>query len=122
MGLTTGWGGTTRLAKLVGLGAAKRLLLTGLPCEAEDALRIGLVDELVDAGKSLDRARALVHLASEGGPEALAALKRGLNDAVTFDAEESYARELDRFVESWSSAEHQEALAALAAKRPPRFR
>jgi enoyl-CoA hydratase len=122
MGLTTGWGGTTRLVKLVGLGAAKRLLLTGIPCDAEDALRIGLVDELVDGGTSLDRARALVHLASEGGPEALAALKRGIDDAVTFEAEESYARELDRFVESWASAEHQEALAALAAKRPPRFR
>ncbi|MGZ3417594.1 MAG: enoyl-CoA hydratase/isomerase family protein [Polyangiales bacterium] len=122
MGLTTGWGGTTRLVHLVGLGAAKRLLLTGLPCDAEEALRIGLVDELVDGGKSLDRARELVTIASEGGPEALASLKRGLHDAVVLDAEESYARELDRFVEAWSSAEHQEALAALDAKRPPRFR
>lgn len=122
MGLTTGWGGTTRLVHLVGVGSAKRLLLTGAPFEAEDAWRMGLVDELVDAGRALERAKELVSIAAEGAPDALAALKRGVHDAVALEPEESYQRELDRFVEAWSGEEHREAIAAMRNKRPPLWR
>lgn len=114
MGLATGWGGTTRIVRLIGLGAAKRLMLTGLPCEAEEALRIGLVDELaVDA-----RARAIeiVHASAADGRAALARLKAGLHDAASLERDASYARELDRFVEAWGSDEHRAAVAALRAR------
>jgi enoyl-CoA hydratase/carnithine racemase len=103
MGLSTGWGGTTRIQRLIGLGAAKRLMLTGLPCEAEEALRIGLLDELAADAKA--RAIEIVKATAEGGREAVARLKRGLHD------EPSYERELDRFVEAWSSDEHRAAIA-----------
>jgi enoyl-CoA hydratase/carnithine racemase len=117
MGLSTGWGGSTRLVHLVGLGAAKRLLLTGLPCDADEALRIGLCDELVDSDTSLDRATAIVAASAEGARGAVARLKAGLHDAIRLDRRESYERELDRFVESWSSDEHRTALAALSSRR-----
>lgn len=112
MGLSTGWGGTTRLVHVVGIGAAKRLLLTGLPCEADEALRIGLVDEVVALGGALDRAKAIVTATAQGARGAVARLKRGIHDACELDREASYARELDRFVEAWSSEEHRAALAA----------
>jgi enoyl-CoA hydratase/carnithine racemase len=112
MGLSTGWGGTTRLVHLVGMGAAKRLMLTGLPCEADEALRIGLVDELVDVGRALERAKAIVAATAQGGREAVARLKRGIHEAVRLDRDASYAGELDRFVEAWSSEEHRTALGA----------
>jgi len=118
MGLSTGWGGMTRLVHLVGLGAAKKLLLTGLPCEAEDALRIGLCDELVDIGTSLDRAIEIVRATAEGARGAVARLKAGLHETLRLDREQSYERELDRFVEAWSSFEHRDALAALREKKP----
>lgn len=111
MGLSTGWGGTTRLMHLVGVGAAKRLLLTGLPCEAEEALRIGLVDELTDR-PALERCKEIVSATAHGGRGAVARLKRGIHDALELDRDASYARELDRFVEAWSSEEHRAALAA----------
>lgn len=117
MGLSTGWGGTTRLVHLVGLGAAKRLLLTGLPCDADEALRIGLCDEVVEMGTSLARAREIVEKTAEGARGAVAKLKQGLNDAIRLDRRESYERELDRFVEAWSSDEHKNALAALRKSR-----
>lgn len=113
MGLSTGWGGTTRLLHLVGMGAAKRLMLTGLPCEADEALRIGLVDEVVELGAALDRARAIVAATAQGARGAVARLKRGIHDAVLLERDASYARELDRFVEAWSSDEHRAAIAAL---------
>jgi enoyl-CoA hydratase len=120
MGLSTGWGGTTRLVHLVGLGAAKRLLLTGLACEATDALRVGLVDEVVAEGEALSRAQEIVRAASDGGRRAVAALKRGLHEALAHDRATSYARELDRFVEAWSGEEHRSALARIARARAER--
>lgn len=112
MGLSTGWGGSTRLVHLVGVGAAKRLLLTGLPCESDEALRIGLVDEVVPLGGALDRAKAIVAATAQGARGAVARLKRGIHDAYELDRDASYASELDRFVEAWSSEEHRAALAA----------
>lgn len=116
MGLSTGWGGTTRIVRLIGLGAAKRLMLTGLPCAADEALRIGLVDELATDARA--RAIEIVLAAAEGGRDAVARLKAGLHDAAELDRAASYARELDRFVESWSSDEHRAAIDALRARKP----
>lgn len=115
MGLATGWGGSTRIVRLIGLGAAKRLILTGLPCEAEEALRIGLIDELATDARA--RAIEIVHATAAGGRAAVARLKAGLHDAMSTDVDTSYARELDRFVEAWSSDEHRAAVEALRAKR-----
>jgi enoyl-CoA hydratase/carnithine racemase len=115
MGLATGWGGTTRIVHLIGLGAAKRLMLTGLPCEAEEALRIGLIDEIAPDARA--RAIQIVHATAAGGRAAVARLKAGLHDALKTDEETSYGRELDRFVEAWSSDEHRAAVNALRAKR-----
>ncbi len=117
MGLSTGWGGSTRLVHLVGLGAAKRLLLTGLPCDADEASRIGLCDEVVAMGSSLERAKEIVAATAAGARGAVARLKQGLHDALRLDRRASYERELDRFVEAWSSDEHK---AALASRKRPR--
>jgi enoyl-CoA hydratase len=58
-------GGTQRLPRLVGMGRALELILTGRPVEAEEALRIGLVNELVEPGRHLERALELAeHIAS----------------------------------------------------------
>ena len=121
IGLASGWGATTRLPRLVGLAAAKRLLLVGAPCPASEALRIGLVDELVERGSARARALELVRTSSEGAPRAIAAMKRGLRESASLDRETSLARELDRFVATWSTRDHREALAALRDKRPARF-
>jgi enoyl-CoA hydratase/carnithine racemase len=121
IGVASGWGGTTRLARLVGLGSAKRLLLTGMPCDSAEALRIGLLDEVVAPGEARTRAIEIVRAASVGAPGAIAAMKRGLLEALDLPREASLSRELDRFVQTWRSDDHREALTAMREKRPPRW-
>lgn len=64
LGLLTGWGGTQRLPRIVGRAAALELLLRGEPLKAEEALRLGLIDEIVApeglVARAADRARQLV--------------------------------------------------------------
>jgi enoyl-CoA hydratase len=59
LGVTPGYGGSQRLPRLVGRGAALKLLLTGAMIDAREALRIGLVDEVVPAAELMQRAEAL---------------------------------------------------------------
>jgi enoyl-CoA hydratase/carnithine racemase len=74
---------------------------------------------VVPKGTSLARALEIVRVASEGAPSAFAAMKRGLLECYHLDREASYARELERFLETWRGPEHREALAALREKRKP---
>ena len=105
MGVGTGWGGATRLPRRVGLGAAKRLLFTAMHFDADEALRVGFVDEVVDA--ALPRALALASEIAEGSFDAIAALKGNLNDAAVLAPAESCAREIERFVFTWAGPDHQ---------------
>src|SRR3990172_5108262 len=59
LGIMTGWGGATRLHRIVGRARAMRLLLTGAPVGAEQALNMGLVDDVAPRGEVLARAREL---------------------------------------------------------------
>lgn len=121
IGVASGWGGTSRLVRLLGLAHAKRLMLTGIPCADEEALRIGLVQEVVGKGRARARAIEIAKQAMLGAPSVIAAMKRGLLESLDLDRDASLARELDRFVETWRGGEHREALAALREKRPPRW-
>ncbi len=111
MGVGTGWGGATRLVRRVGLGAARRLLFTAMDFDAAEALRIGLVDEVADA--AMPRALAMAEEIAAGSRAAIAALKADLHDAATLPVEASYAREVERFVETWAGPDHRAAVARL---------
>ncbi len=71
LGLTPGYGGTQRLPRLVGMGRALELLLTGKAIDAEEALRIGLVNKVVEQGELLEEAKKLLNLIIEKAPLAL---------------------------------------------------
>ena len=120
VGLTTGWGGTARLVRLVGQSRAMELLLSGRDLLAEEAKRMGLVHRVVPAGED-------VLAAAQGWADALKTLPRGALAAMkrlVYAAGEggdvaAYERKL--FLALWSSPDHREALAAFLEKRPPRF-
>ncbi len=94
LGLIPGYGGSQRLPRLVGKGAALKLLLTGEMISATEALRIGLVDEVVPAAELMDRARGLASviasMASIAVRQCLAAVREGhelpLNEALAHEA------------------------------------
>lgn len=120
MGVTTAWGTVPRLVSLVGAGTAARLLYAGHDVSAEDAKLVGLVDEVTEDGLARARALAWASDIAEGSPRAIADMKRLLR-ASTATAVDVRALERQRFVHTWSSADHAEAVEAYFEKRPPRW-
>ena len=73
LGIGPGYGGTVRLPRLVGRGRALELLLTGAMIDAQEALRIGLVNRVVPADRLLPESEALLRTMLDNGPLALRA-------------------------------------------------
>jgi enoyl-CoA hydratase len=119
LGIIPGWGGTQRLARVCGIGVAKELILTGRTIDAEEALRIGLVNAVHDPvlAKALETARLL----ASKSPIALGAAKAAINRALGGDAGQNLASEASDFGGLFSSADAKEGLAAFAEKREPHF-
>lgn len=114
MGLTTGWGATARLSRLVPRGTAVRLLMTAETIDAERAASIGLIDEVT--GVALDRALEFAEAIAQVSPRAVAGFKRTIAAA--------YAGgdvEWEVFSRLWGAEDHEEALAAFFEKRRPRW-
>jgi len=114
LGIIPGWGGTQRLARVCGLGVAKELILTGRMVDAEEALRIGLVNAIADP--VLDHALGVAEKLAAKAPLALAAAKRLLNASPG-----ALDQEAVEFGELFGSADAKEGLTAFAEKRPPQF-
>jgi enoyl-CoA hydratase len=114
LGIVPGWGGTQRLTRVCGIGAAKDLILTGRTIDAEEALRIGLVSEIADP--VLDRALETAHALAQKSPLALDLAKRLINLAPA--ALETEAAE---FGDHFATADAIEGLTAFAEKRAPSF-
>jgi enoyl-CoA hydratase len=120
LGIIPGWGGTQRLVRACGIGVAKDLILTGRLVDADEALRIGLVNAVHDP--VLEKAREVAELLASKSPLALAAAKRALNHALQGDHVENLQREADEFGGLFASEDAKEGLTAFAEKREPTFR
>jgi enoyl-CoA hydratase len=114
LGIVPGWGGTQRLARICGLGVAKELILTGRQIDAEEALRIGLVNAIADP--VVERALEVAQKLAEKSPVALRVAKRLLNLSPG-----ALEREAEEFGDLFASEDAKEGLAAFAEKRAPRF-
>jgi enoyl-CoA hydratase len=86
-------GGTQRLPRIVGMGRALELILTGRPVEAEEAHRIGLVNELADPGKHLDRALELAEKIASFPQETMLADRRAAIEGFGLPLDEGIALE-----------------------------
>jgi enoyl-CoA hydratase len=121
LGILPGGGGTARLARLIGLAAAKRLALTGQTIDAAEARRLNLVDavEPVDTWQaSVDAMAARLAAMS---PAALARIK-GLFALMAADGiEAADDAEVQAFALAFASADQKEGMAAFVEKRKPRF-
>ncbi len=121
LGIAPGWGGLGRLAGLVGRSAAAKLLLTALPMRPEEALRIGLVDELVEHGGAKPRALELAQAITRLAPVAVAETKRLLWRTYREGPENTRDAERTLFTTLASSQDHREALQAFFESRVPAF-
>lgn len=121
IGLVAGDGGTLIWPLAVGPARAKRYLLTGDPLSAEEAERIGLVNEVVDDAELQATALAFAHRLAAGAPLAVQYTKAAVNAAVKAAAAVAFDQAAAFEIATFGSADHAEALAALRERRPPRF-
>ena len=121
LGIIPGWGGTQRLARAVGIGLAKELILTGRVIDAEEALRIELVNAVYEPGELMPRTLEIAHGLAAKAPLALAAAKEAVNRALSGNHGDNLEREADYFGELFSSEDAKEGLTAFIEKREPRF-
>ena len=119
VGIVPGWSGTQRLVRRAGAPAVRRLALTGEPVDAAEALRLGLVDEVVATGDGMARARALAATMAQRAPVALQTAKLLINAAEGEEA--SIAIETLAGALAAGTADAREGVAAFKAKRKAEF-
>lgn len=119
LGIIPGWGGTQRLARVCGVGVAKELIFTGRTLDAEEALRIGLVNDVHDP--VLDKAREVATLLAAKSPIALRLMKELANRALGGNHSENLDAEGQTFGEIFSSEDAREGMTAFVEKRDPKF-
>ena len=122
IGVIPGGGGTVRLARVIGMGRARDLILTARRVDAEEALRIGLASRISAAGESVSAAVAIGHEIAANAPVAVAAAKASLEEAWDLPLDAALERERAHYDEALRSEDRLEGLAAFAEKRPPRWK
>jgi enoyl-CoA hydratase len=122
LGIIPGGGGTQRLPRLVGSGAAFKLLYSGELIGADEALRIGLVDEVVPAAELRARALALATAIAQKSPVALKLIKEAVRTALRVPLDEGLRQEATLFGLAFSSEDKAEGVAAFLGKRAAEFR
>jgi enoyl-CoA hydratase len=119
LGIIPGWGGTQRLARVCGLGVAKELIFTGRIVDADEALRVGLLNGIHDP--VLEHARETATLLASKAPLSLRLMKDLANKALGGDHAANLDAEADSFGELFASEDAKEGLAAFVEKRDPNF-
>jgi len=122
LGIIPGYGGTQRLARLVGEGRAKWLCMSGEMIDAPEALRIGLVDRVVPAAELDQAARVLAAKLSTKAPLALALVKRAIHEGLEGSLASGLAHEAALFGEVFDSEDRAEGVNAFLDKRKAAWR
>jgi enoyl-CoA hydratase len=121
LGLIPGGGGTQRLPRLVGRGAALDLMLTGRQIDATEALRIGLVDRLAEPGGARAAARALAEELCAASAPAQQAVIRTVDAAADLPLADGQRYEVEQIQQLFEHGEAAEGLRAFVEKRAPKF-
>jgi enoyl-CoA hydratase len=122
LGLVPGYGGTQRLPRLVGKGAAMKLLLTGDMVRAEEAFRIGLVDEVVPAEALLPRAETLARAIAQQAPLAVAGCIQAVEGGYDLPLDSGLELEASLFGLACATEDKAEGTKAFLEKRAPVWR
>ena len=121
LGLTPGYGGTQRLPRLVGRGRALQMLLTGEVIDAQEALRIGLVNAVLPAAELLPSATRLLQTVLAQAPTAVALCIDAVDRGLGMPLEDAVALEASYFGLCAATADMREGTSAFLEKRAPKF-
>jgi enoyl-CoA hydratase len=122
LGIIPGAGGTQRLPRIVGLGRAKEMILTGARWDAARALEAGLVSRVVPLSELMDAARALAGQVLALGPLAVRLAKAALNASSQMPLSAGLAFESTAQAITFESADKREGTTAFLEKRKPVFK
>jgi len=122
LGISPGFGGTQRLARLIGISKAKELLLTGDNISAQEALSLGLVNKVFPADTLVAESQKVAQkLASKSGVQ-LHFIKSLVNKGINIDIASGCALEISYFSSSFSTYDQKEGMHAFSEKRKPIFK
>ncbi len=119
LGLIPGYGGTARLTRLVGKGASMYLCLTGEIVDANEALRIGLVQMVVPLAELMPRAQRIAALIASKAPLAISACKRAINAGAHLSIDDALEVEALAFGTLVDTDDIKEGTSAFLEKRKP---
>ena len=121
LGIIPGYGGTQRLPRLIGKGIAMQLLLTGEMISAQEAHRIGLVNEVVPAGQLITRAEAIAQMIIKNAPLAIQYCLEAVNHGMEMTQQEGLFLEATLFAVSCATEDKKEGTSAFLEKRAANF-
>src|SRR6202167_2346953 len=121
LGVLLGGGGPQRLPRLVGKGRALQLILTGETIPAQEAYRIGLVNEVVSAAGLIDRAEAILRQIAANAPIAVKFSLEAANKGIETSQSEGLALEASHFGICAATEDKKEGTSAFLEKRAPKF-
>ena len=121
LGLVPGGGGTQRLPRLVGKGRALQLILSGEMISAQEAYRIGLVNEIVPAAELITRAEAILQKIASNAPIAVKFSLEAVNKGMETSQSEGLLLEASYFGLCAATEDKKEGTAAFLEKRAPQF-
>ena len=117
LGITPGFGGTQRMARLVGIGKAKELIYTARNIKAPEALTIGLVQAVYPAAELMAEAEKMANRIAGNAPIAVRACKKAINDGMQVDIEAGEDIEEKLFGSCFETQDQQNAMTAFIEKR-----
>lgn len=121
LGLIPGYGGTQRLAQLVGKGKALEMILTGDMINSSDALNSGLVNHVVEPDQLIEKADDIMLRIISRSPLAVAAAIKSVNAGFLPDTN-GYEVEIEQFAKCFGTADFKEGVSAFLEKRKPDFK
>ena len=121
LGITPGFGGTQRLSRLVGEGKAKELIYTCSMIKADEALRIGLVNKVVELENLMDEAKKMANSIIANAPIAVKLCKDAINKGMQVDIDSAIEIEAIDFGKCFSTEDQKEGMNAFIEKRAKNF-
>ena len=121
IGLSGDYGGSWLLTQLIGPARTKELFFTGRRVGTDEALRLGLVNEVVPLASLAEHTSELAAKVANGPPVALRYMKEAINRAVDGNLQTCLDMEAERLVQCARSVDHAEAVNAFLNKRQPQF-
>lgn len=117
LGITPGFGGTQRMARLIGPGKAKELIFTARNFKAPEALEIGLVQAVYPAEELMAEAENMAQRIAGNAPIAVRAAKKAINDGIHLNMDEAMVVEEKLFASCFESVDQRNAMNAFIEKR-----